>query len=484
MRRVAILGGALALCAAVLLPLAAPSRAASGPPGAIAATAEAYAYRVEYDIPLPVGTGTVGHVNAQVTRAPAGESAHGIAGAPSELDPVVSGRYIDPRQTGHPERRLPQSECYYPGALLATRFVFPTDSQKETSGLPPTSYAVANCGAGPTSQLHAHNGPVSDPASTDPGVTADSASSDALAQPDHDVLVANATSRAAGISLAGGALHIGSVVATGASSTTGSKGGGTSQATVNIGEIRAGDTTFSLASAGRGDGSQNVELTTGGQTFPADSSQGKALIEGANQALKPSGCSLTVLTDPARYPQGFVFSRPEPELGVRKDGTLAASDRGGLLVLCDVPDNPAAQATKFSPQRIQAVFGFVYTSTAANPAIGGFGIGDLAAGATGPLSFKSPGAGSPATPGSLAGIAVPNAPPAAAGTVPAGSSAPAAATATRARPKSIAAVGPIGMGTLTRVLLALVCLAGWGWLTHVGASRFRRATAPCPGDPK
>ena len=35
-----------------------------------------------------------------------------------------------------------------------------------------------------------------------------------------------------------------------------------------------------------------------------------------------------------------------------------------------------------------------------------------------------------------------------------------------------------------RVLLALVCLAAWGWLTHLGASRFRRATAPCPGDPR
>jgi hypothetical protein len=474
----------LVLGTAVLLPLAAPSRAASGPPGAIAATAEAFAYRVEYDIPLPVGTGTVGHVNASVTRAPAGESAHGIAGAPTEMDAVVAGRYIDPRQTGHAERNLPQSECYYPGALLATRFVFPTDTQKETSGLPPTSYAVANCGAGPTSELHAHNGPVSDPASTDPGVTADGASSDALARPDHDVLEANATSRAAGISLGGGALHIGSVVATGASSTTGSKAGGKSQAAVNIGEIRAGNTTFSLASVGRGDGTQDVELTTGGQTFPADSSQGKALVESANQALKPSGCSLSVLTDPARYPQGFLFSRPEPELGVRNDGTLAASDRGGLLVLCDVPDNPAAQATKFSPQRIQAVVGFVYTSTAANPAVGGFGLGDLAGGPTGPLNFKSPGVGSPATPGFPAGIAVPSASPAAGGTALAGSSPPAAPAVARARPKSIAAVGPIGMGTLTRVLLALVCLAAWGWLTHIGASRFRRATAPCPGDPR
>jgi hypothetical protein len=150
--------------------------------------------------------------------------------------------------------------------------------------------------------------------------------------------------------------------------------------------------------------------------------------------------------------------------------------------VCDLPDNPAAQATKFSPQRVQAVIGFVYTSTAANPAVGGFGLGDLASGPVSGPGFKSlaglaPTAGAPAT------FAVP-ASPAAVGTALGGSSATggAPATAARARPKSIAAVGPIGMGTATRVLLALVCVAAWGWLTHLGASHFRRATAPCPGD--
>jgi hypothetical protein len=481
-RRVALVGAALVLAAAVLLPLAAPSQAASGPPGAIAGTAEAYAARVEYDIPLPVGTGTVGHVNAQVSRAPAGESAHGIAGAPTEFDAVVSGKYIDPAGTGHPQRNLPQSECYYPGTLLATRFVFPTDTQKETSGLPPTSYAVANCSAGPTSELHAHNGPVSDPAQANPGVTADGISSDALARPDHDVLSATATSRASRLTLGGGALRIGSVVASGASSTTGSKGGGTSQASISIGEIHAGDTTFSLASVEHADGTQAVELTTGGQTFPADSSQGKALFAAVNGALKPSGCSMAAMGDPSRYPQGFVFSRPEPEVGVRADGTLAASYRGGLVVICDVPDNPVADSTQFSPERIQAVIGFVYTSAAANPAVGGFGLSDLASGPTGPTSLNASGGAAPGLPAS---IGLPAAPPAATETTPSGpQQAAAGPSVARARPKSIAAVGPIGMGTATRVLLALVCLVAWGWLTHVGASRFRRATAPCPGDPE
>jgi hypothetical protein len=144
-----------------------------------------------------------------------------------------------------------------------------------------------------------------------------------------------------------------------------------------------------------------------------------------------------------------------------------------------VPDNPAAQATKFSPERIQAVIGFVFTSTAANPAVGGFGLGDLAGGA-GPLSFKIPGAIA-VVPGTPASLPVLGAPPAAPGPALAGPASTAGAPRlARTRPKTIAALGPIGMGTATRLLLALVCVAAWGWLTHLGASRFRRATAPCP----
>jgi hypothetical protein len=459
------------------------ARAAEGPAGAIAATAEAYALRVEYDIPLPVGTGTVGRVAANVTRAPAGESAHGIAGAPTELDPVVSGRYIDPTQTGKPQREKPQAECYYPGALLSTRFVFPTDTQPETSGLPPTSYAVANCGAGPTSELHAHNGPVSDPADANPGVAADAVSSDALARPDHDVLQADATTRATGISLAGGALRIGSVVATGGSSTTGLGGGGKSRAAVSIGDIRAGDTVFSLSSVDAGDGTQQIELTSGGRASGADSAAGKAILDAANAALKPAGCNLAVMSDPARYPQGFVFSRPEPEVGVRKDGSLAATHRGGLVIVCDLPDNPVAEATQFSPQRIQAVVGFVYTSTAVDAAVGGFGLGDIAGGPVGPVGIGSPGTGIPLPPGT-AGNAALSVTPATGGAAPAGPSAGAAgAPPVEARQKQVAALDPIGMGTAARVLLGLACLAAWGALTHVGATRFRRATAPCPPGP-
>jgi len=224
-------------------------------------------------------------------------------------------------------------------------------------------------------------------------------------------------------------------------------------------------------------------VTSGGQTSSADSAPGKAVVSAANDALKPSGCRLAVLSDPSRYPQGFIFSRPDPEVGVRKDGTLAASYRGGLLVVCEVPDNPVAQSTKFDPERIQVLIGFVYTSAAANPAAGGFGLGDLAGGGTGPIALGATGAAPAAVPFQPAGAAASAATPAVAGAAPAAASPAPPTRAARGRPRAIAAFGPLGMGTGTRLLLALLCVAAWAGLTHLGASRFRRATAPCPPGP-
>src|SRR5205823_2085924 len=168
-------------------------------------------------------------------------------------------------------------------------------------------------------------------------------------------------------------------------------------------DIDAGGDSFSLASTISG-GNSAVILTTGSSAVPIDSSAAQQTLTAANAALKPAGCTLTPLLTPDHYPQGFLFSRPEPELGVKPDGSLAASSRGGLLVVCDVPKNPASDATQFSPERLQALFGFVYTSTIAHPDVGGFGIGDTAGppGLPGiPSRAPSPALGAP----SLAGPA-------------------------------------------------------------------------------
>jgi hypothetical protein len=446
----------------------------------LSATAESYAYRVEYDLPLPAGTGTVAHVNATIARSPSGESAHGTAAAPTEFDAVVAGKYIDPTGTGHPQRRLPQAECAYPGKLLDRRFAFPTDTQAETAGLPATSYAIANCQAGPQAQLRVRNGPVGDPyASMVPApsgmITSDAVSSDALARPDKDVLVATSQSRAQGLAVAGGVLHIGSVVASGASQTAGAARTGHSTASVSVSDIDAGGVKFSLESS-QTDGTSHVDLTAGGVTVPLASSQGQTVLSAANAALQPVGCGMSVLASPAHYPQGFLFSRPEPETGVKPDGSLAASYHGGLVIVCDVPNNPAAQATQFSPERVQILVGFVYTSAAAHAPVGGFNLGDIAGGPTDNTSSRLPG--QTITPAILRQSATSPDAVAAPGLAGAGVTPPAVAPVARSLPHLRASAGPFGMDPTARWILAAVCLVVWGILTHLGISRLLAVSRP------
>ena len=178
-----------------------------GPPGVISAQLDSFAMRVEYDIPLPVGTGMVAHVDGEARRSQAGENAKGIAGAPTEMDAVVGKEYADPQGTGHPVRSLPQSECFYPGSLLDTHFSFPTQTQGETQGSPPTGYTTSRCSAGPEVELHAHaagsdatGGPASGLA---PVMTTDAVSSDGLARPVRDTLDSVTEAHASGVSILG-----------------------------------------------------------------------------------------------------------------------------------------------------------------------------------------------------------------------------------------------------------------------------------------
>src|SRR6202008_2228148 len=105
--------------------------------------------------------------------------------------------------------------------------------------------------------------------------------------------------------------------------------------------------------------------------------------------LPPTGGRIAPNASPNRYPQGFLFGRPEPRVGTDPDGTFAASFRAGLFVLCDLPaavtDNAKVGNQVFSPQRAQLVLGFVYTSTSATAEPGGFGLGDLALPSVGPV---------------------------------------------------------------------------------------------------
>jgi hypothetical protein len=491
--RVRLQIGVAAAMAAMALPAAlasGPARAeapsSGGPAGITDAQVESYAMRLEYDIPLPVGTGTVAHVSGDARRSSGGENAKGVAASPSELDAVVGGKYIDPQGTGHPVRRLPQSECFYPGSLVDTHFAFPTDTQGETTSGPPVGYSTARCSAGPQVELHgnaqssdAKGGPL---AVASPAMTAGTVSSDAYAYPSKGTLIADTASRSSGISVLGGVMTIGSVQATGRSTTNGAPKGGATRADIAVSDINAGGVRFSLSSASV-NGEERIEVTAAGQTVPVSSAAGKALIDAANAAIKPQGCTMTPLTTPDSYPQGFLFSRPNPEIGVRPDGTLAASYRGGLLVVCDMPKTLTDNFGGFSPQRAQMLFGFAYTSTAASTTndTGGFNLGDLGGGAVlgggGPVLSTSPSGVLGRTSASPS-FSVP-APVAGGGETPAAAPSSPPTTIAPSIPHRLAAIRFPRMDGRLRWVLGLIGLVGWALLTHLGARRFLLATTDC-----
>jgi hypothetical protein len=276
------------------------------------------------------------------------------------------------------------------------------------------------------------------------------------------------------VAIAGGVIKIGSVVASGHSATTGQPGGGASRAAVSINDIDAGGVTFSVASAIT-DGKETVDLTVAGQTVPLDSSAAQAALAAANAAIKGQGCSFTLVGSPETFPQGFLFSRPQPDLGVKPDGTLAASYRGGLLIVCDMPESVTKNLDNFSPERVQILVGFAFTSASAHAEVGGFGLGDLAT--------PTPGGGSGVLGTNLAAA------PVASGTAtalpslsPAPSATPPASAPAVRRAAPAAAILPYRMGTASRWAIGILGLLVWAFLTHLGARRFFTATAGCADD--
>ena len=442
----------------------------AGPDGLISAEFDAFGVRVEYDIPLPAGSGSVPRVVGEVRRSIAGENAKGLAAAPSQLDAVVGGTYADPdKGSKGDERRPPQVECFYPGDLLDTRFDFPTDSQAETTGAPAASYAIARCSAGPAVGLEARNG-----ASDMPGVRIGATVADGSARPASGVLGSVASARASDIVMAEGAIRIGSVDVHGRSTTTGEPGGAATEARVAVNDVTVAGTRFSLA---------NGRVILAGTEQPLDAASTTALMSTLNASLGTTGCRLDVLSRPEVYPQGFVLGRKPPALGVAEDGSLAASMQGGLLILCDLPQTLTAP-TGFSPQRMQALIGFAYTGVAATDEPGGFGIGGLL-GATfgsedGESSFDASaeepfGLGLDAGPATAA-VATPDGDRAVAtSAVEPLPAAPPEVAAPVAPPPARPRLQPLSfaMDPQQRALLAFSCFSIWALLTHLGLRRLR-----------
>jgi hypothetical protein len=455
----AVAGAAVVAVAIGFIALGAPAHA-DGPAGVLSGQLDSFAVRVEYD-------------TGEARRSPGAESSKGLAAAPTEIGAVVAGKYVDPNGTGHAQRALPQAECFFPGALLDTHFLFPTDTQAGTKPLPALAYSTARCGAGPEVELHAHDVGSDTAGLPTAGISAvtvaGSVVSDALTRPVKDVLDSRTSSSASDVSILGGAMKIGSIVAEGHSSTTGKAKGAASEARVAVSNIGVSGLTFSMASAVR-DGKQEAQFIVAGNTIPADSSAGVALVDSVNAALKPEGCTMSVLTTPASYPQGFLFSRPEPQLGVAPDGTLAASQRGGLLVVCDIPRSVSDQINGFSPERAQIVIGFAFTSTQVSTAVGGFSLGDLG----GPVPGGTGVAGLNTSGGSLPSLdlGLPGAAP-----VVDALTAPVTGTAPARTSSAAAAIVPVHLSTAAKWLLAVLGLVVWALLTHIGARQFRAATS-------
>lgn len=430
---------------------------------------DAYAVRVEVDIPLPAGSGSAPHVTGSVRRSSGSEAANGIAAAPSHLDPVVGGRVADPDSTPGTgdENRLPQAECAYPGDLVDVEYTFPADFNGDTADAPALGHSTAVCGAGPRTELHAVLARPDAAAGLLDIVDAGTGFADGLAGPDEGVLRSTASASSSGVSLLGGVVTVDSVRVRGASSTDGQPGGATTEASVDLEGISIAGTTFDLRAG---------SLVVAGQELPLDGGAADAFLAGLSAALAPTGCAITPLGDPAEYPQGFLFSRPEPTLGVADDGTSAGSMTGGLIVVCDLPVDLTAP-TGFSPARIQVVLGFVYTSVAATADIGGFGLGSLpgdGSGSTGE-GLDAGGAGGGASLPSSSGTGIGTAAPSLGG----GTTAPVAS------PAAPVAATPSGGGTTVLDLLAsnftegrpwvwLLAIAGWVVLAHRGLERVRR----------
>jgi hypothetical protein len=469
-RRLASLAGAsavvavLALAATPLVDAPHPAAAQALDGLGLVAELDALGVRVEYDLPLPAGTGSAPQVVGAVRRTNGGEVANGIAAAPTRFDAVVGGTVANPDKepgTGD-ESRLPQSECAYPGPLADIDFTFPADARPDTAGSPPIGWSSAQCGAGPAVDLHATAASPDAVLALGPALSVAGGLADATAGPVQGTLSAVASARAGSVSILDGLIRVDEVIAHGESHTEGRPGSATTSASVDLVGVSVAGTRFDV---------RGGDLVVDGETLPGGGSAAQSVLRALSAALAPSGCGITLLDAPAAYPQGFLFARPVPELGVADDGSLAASMAGGLLVQCDLPADLSAP-TGFSPQRMQVMVGFAYTSVSARADIGGFGLGDLGGGT--PLGGSGGGLAPSAIGPSLPSTGVSGPPSEAVAVEPTGAAAP-------------PSPGPVGASTISeriRLVAAnfaagrpwvwLAALALWLVLTHRGLERVRR----------
>lgn len=385
---VGLLAGGLALGAACGSALAAPSHppatagvAGAGAGGPAAGSAvpgpvppvftgdvQAFAVRIEADEPLPVAPGDIpsiaGQVNAQENFANA-TSAVDLLGA------VVGPKIADPTGDGHQYTELPQATCLYPSAPNTDAQSYPFDGADQQ-----TAQSEATCSAGPQATAQAYAAQLGGGAGvTNPNeLNTLGASSVPLgvngAATGHELLGPDSTLGAVKVAADAevhnfsmtGLFTVAGVEASGWSQASGRPGGAATNAQVDITDLDIGGTSISI-------GPNGVQLGSG-PVVPV--SQAGLLVAEFNQSASSVGCNLTVLSNPADYPQGTLFARPPLPNRVNADGTDAGSTAAGADLRCVVPDN--LNPTNFKPLIVQALLGFVGTEANASSEAVQFGI--------------------------------------------------------------------------------------------------------------
>lgn len=407
---VGLLAGGLALGAACGTALAAPSigtRAgvgapagpgvgsaggASVPPGPVppvfTGDVQAFAVRVEADEPLPVAPGDIPSITGQVN---AQENFANATSAVDLLGAVVGPKIADPTGDGHQYTQLPQATCLYPSAPNTDAQSYPFDGADQQ-----TAQSEATCSAGPQASAQAYavqlggGVGVTNPnelntlgASSVPLGVNGAASGHELLGPDSTLgaVKVSADAEVHNFSMTG-LFTVAGVQANGWSQASGRPGGAASNAQVDISDLDIGGTSISI-------GPNGVQLGSG-PAVPV--SQAGALVAQFNQSASSVGCNLTVLSNPADYPQGTLFARPPLPNRVNADGTDAGSTAAGADLRCVVPDN--LNPTNFKPLILQVLLGFVGTEANARGEAVQYGIntGDLGLGSQlGSVSVSSPG---------------------------------------------------------------------------------------------
>lgn len=404
--------------------------------------AQAFAVRIEADEPLPVGPGDIPSVSGQLN---AQEDFSTATAAVDLMGAVVGPKIADPTGDGHQYTELPEATCLYPSDPNNAAQSYPFDGSDQQ-----TAQSETSCASGPSATAQAYAGQIGGGAGiTNPnelntlqasslplGIQGVAAGHESLGPDAADGSVrVSADAEVHDFSIPG-MLHVDGVEATGATEVSGRPGGAISTAQVTVTGLTIAGATISVTPSG-------VQL---GSAAPVPVSGAGPLVQQFNQIAGTEGCNLTILSNPADYPQGTLFARPPLPNRINPNGTDAGSTGGGVVVRCVVPE--ALNPTNFKPLILQIVFGFVGTEANASLTVPQLGIG----GAIGSLTTAPPVAAPPASlPASL---------PAAPAPAPTPVAAPAAITPTAAGAPALPATSPsvAPVPAVTRPVGALVPL--------------------------